>query len=66
MKKVKIFKTHEEYGATPSGARYMTATFAKDAVEKFINRKDIKILSIHYAGGEKDDTMVIYREIKTK
>lgn len=64
MKKVKIFKTHEEYGSTPNGARYVTATFARDEIEKFINRKDIKILSIHYSGGEKDDTMIIYREIK--
>lgn len=64
MKKVKIFKTHEEYGSTPAAAaRYMTATFARDEIEKFINRKDIKVLSIHYAGGEKDDTMVIYEEI---
>jgi hypothetical protein len=63
MKKIKIFKNHEEYCVNPSGSGYITATWACDEVEKFINRKDIKVLSIHYAGGSNDATMVVYEEI---
>lgn len=73
MKKVVIFKNHEEYCANLSGSSdskhmtatcYMTATWAKDELEKFINRSDIEVLSIHYTGGSDDATMVIYKEIE--
>jgi hypothetical protein len=64
MKKVKIFKNHEEYCANPSGSQYMTVTWASENLEKFINRSDIEVLSIYYAGGSDDATMVIYKEIE--
>lgn len=62
MKKIKIFKNQEEHCINPSGSRYITATWARDELENFINRKDIKVLSIHYAGGSNDATMVVYEE----
>lgn len=64
MKKIKIFRDHEEYYVNPSGSRYMACTWAQDKAEKFINRKDIKVLSIHYAGGQNNQIMVIYKEIR--
>ena len=64
MKKIKIFKNHEEYCVNPSGSSYVTGTWARDEVEKFINRSDIKVLKIQYAGGRDDAIMVVYKEIK--
>jgi hypothetical protein len=64
MKKIKIFKNHEKYCVNSDGSRYITATWAKDEAEKFINRADIKVLSIKYGGGNEDAIMVIYKEIK--
>ena len=40
----------------------MTATWAKDKAEEFINRTDIEVLSIHYGGGSDDAIMVVYKE----
>jgi hypothetical protein len=48
----------------PSGSGYVTGTWAQTEAEKFINRNDIKVLSIQYAGGRDDAIMVIYKEIK--
>ena len=64
MKKIKIFKNHEEYCVNPSGSNYIKVTWAQTKVEKFINRKDIEVLAIHYAGGSDDSIMVVYKEIK--
>lgn len=64
MKKIKIFKNHEEHHLNPSGSGYITVTWARDEAEKFINRKDIKVLSIRYAGGSDDSIMIIYERIK--
>jgi hypothetical protein len=63
MKKIKIFKNHEEYCVNPSGSSYVTGTWARDEAEKFINRPDIKVLAIHYAGGRDDSIMIVYKEI---
>ena len=63
MKKIKIFKNHEEYCVNPSGSGYVKGTWAQTEAEKFINRNDIKVLSIKYAGGRDDAIMVIYKEI---
>jgi hypothetical protein len=62
MKKIAIFKNHEEYHVNPSGSTYMTATWARGEAEEFINRTDIKVLSIHYGGGSDDAIMIIYEE----
>lgn len=64
MKKIKIFKNHEEYCVNPSGSTYVKGTWARDEAEKFINRPDVKILSIHYAGGRDENIMIVYKEIK--
>ena len=64
MKKIAIFKNHEEYFYNSSGSGYVTATWAQDEAEEFINRTDIEVLSIHYAGGNDDAIMIIYEEIK--
>lgn len=63
-KKIKIFKNHEEYCVNPSGSSYIKGTWAHTEAEKFINRNDIKVLSIKYAGGRDDAIMVIYKKIK--
>jgi hypothetical protein len=64
MKKIKIFRDHEEYCVNPSGSSYVTGTWAQNEAEEFINRKDVEVLSIHYAGGRDNQIMVIYEEIR--
>ena len=64
MKKIKIFKNYEKHCVNPDGSRYITGTWARDEAEVFINRKDIKVLSIRYGGGEDDSIMIVYEEIK--
>ena len=64
MKKIETFKNHEEYFYSSSRGNYMTTTWAKDKAEAFINRTDVEVLSIHYAGGKDDAIMIIYKEIK--
>lgn len=63
-KKIKIFKNHEKYCTNPDGSRYIKGTWARDEAEKFINRTNIKVLSIQYGGGNDDAIMIIYKEIK--
>lgn len=64
MKKIAIFKNHEQYCVHPSGSRYVTKTWARVEAEEFINRTDIKVLSINYGGGNDDAIMIVYEEIK--
>lgn len=62
MKKIKIFRDHEEYCVNPSGSSYVTATWAQNEAEEFINHKDVEVLSIHYGSGQDNQIMVIYKE----
>lgn len=62
MKKIAIFKNQEEYHVNPSGSTYVTGTWARVEAEEFINRTDIEVLSINYAGGKDDAIMIVYEE----
>jgi hypothetical protein len=65
MKKIEIFKNNSEIHSLPSGATYMTGTWAKVEAEAFINREDIKVLDIKYSNGfDGDAILIVYEEIK--
>jgi hypothetical protein len=64
VKKIEIFKDNSEIHSLPSGATYMTCTWAKAEAEAFINREDIKVLDIKYSNGFNGDAiLIVYEEI---
>jgi hypothetical protein len=62
VKKIEIFKDNSEIHSLPSGATYMTGTWAKAEAEAFINREDIKVLDIKYSNGFNGDAILIVYE----
>lgn len=63
MKKIKIFEDKTTTTCN-NGAWCCSTIWAKNEAEEFINRKDVEVLSIHYAGGRDNQIMVIYEEIR--
>jgi hypothetical protein len=57
--KIKSFFDHETYGVCPGGGTYITATWAKDQAEEFINLPNINVIDIQFVQKE---IHVIYRE----
>lgn len=57
--KIKSFFDHEEYGINTGGSTYITCTYAKDKVEKFINLPNINVLDIKFT---QNGIYVIYRK----
>jgi hypothetical protein len=65
VKKIEIFKDNSEIHSLPSGATYMTGTWAKVEAEAFINREGIKVLDIKYSNGFNGDAiLIVYEEME--
>jgi hypothetical protein len=65
--KLKVFFDQETYHTTSRGASYVTATYATEEAEKFINRGDVEVLNIQYSYVKGSNSiLVVYREVKDK
>lgn len=63
MKHIKIFRDQTTITKNQSGSSSCTATWARDEAEEFINRGDVDVLSVSYAGGQDNAIMVVYRDV---
>ena len=62
VKHIKIFKDKTTTTCN-NGAWCCTTTWAQDEAEEVINRGDVDVLSISYAGGQDNAIMIVYREV---
>jgi hypothetical protein len=63
MKHIKIFKDQTIITRSENGLTVCSTIWAQDEAEEFINRGDVDVLTMSYAGGQDNAIMVVYREV---